>query len=73
MVRILHFIFGRLCFEITGQYIERFLNLCAKNSIVLWNLMPTERGYTFFVRKKSYEDLKNLAAKTNIDLKMTGR
>ncbi|HIX66764.1 MAG TPA: sporulation protein YqfD [Candidatus Anaerostipes excrementavium] len=73
MVRILHFIFGRLCFEITGQYIERFLNLCAKNNVVLWNLMPTKQGYTFFVRKKSYEDLKNLAAKTNIDLRLTGR
>ena len=36
MLKILHFIFGRLYFQVKGYQTERFLNLCAKNHLVLW-------------------------------------
>lgn len=73
MVKILHFLFGRLYFEITGQNVERFLNLCAKNDVVLWDLKASGKGYHFFIRKKSGEELENLAKKTNIQIKLLGR
>lgn len=73
MVKILHFLFGRLYFEISGQNVERFLNLCAKNNIVLWDLKPSGKGYRFFIRKKSNVILQNLAEKTHIQIKLLGR
>lgn len=72
MVRILHFLFGRLCFEIYGQNVERFLNLCARNHLVLWNLKSQNGGYSFFIRKSSYKMLSLMAQKTNVELKLTG-
>ncbi len=73
MVKILHFLFGRLYFEISGPNVERFLNLCAKNNIVLWDLKPSGKGYRFFIRKKAYKTLENLAEKTHIYIKLSGR
>lgn len=72
MVRIFHFIFGRLFFRISGQHVERFLNLCAKNQVVLWDLKPDQDGYSFYIRKNAYEELKNLASKTNVQIKLDG-
>ena len=72
MVRIFHFIFGRLFFRISGQHVERFLNLCAKNQVVLWDLKPDQDGYSFYIRKNAYEELKNLASKTNAQIKLDG-
>ena len=45
MLKILHFIFGRLYFQVKGYQTERFLNLCAKNHLVLWELKPVSDGY----------------------------
>lgn len=73
MVKILHFLFGRLYFEISGQNVERFLNLCAKSNIVLWDLKPSGKGYSFFIRKKAYTTLENLAEKTHIHITLLGR
>ncbi len=47
MLKILHFIFGRLYFQVKGYQTERFLNLCAKNHLVLWELKPVSDGYVF--------------------------
>lgn len=65
--------FGRLYFEISGQNVERFLNLCAKSNIVLWDLKPSGKGYSFFIRKKAYTTLENLAEKTHIHITLLGR
>lgn len=73
MVKLLHFLFGRLHFEITGQNVERFLNLCAKNDVVLWDLKASGKGYQFFIRKRSGKSLENLAEKTKIQMKLLGR
>ena len=53
MLKILHFIFGRLYFQVKGYQTERFLNLCAKNHLVLWELKPVSDGYAFCIRKSA--------------------
>lgn len=67
MLKILHFIFGRLYFQVKGYQTERFLNLCAKNHLVLWELKPVSDGYVFFIRRSSYQMLEALAEKANVD------
>lgn len=68
MLKILHFIFGRLYFEVKGYQVERFLNLCAKNNLVLWQLKPVKDGYSFFVRRNCYKILELLAKKANVEI-----
>ena len=73
MLKILHFIFGRLYFQVKGYQTERFLNLCAKNHLVLWELKPVSDGYVFFIRRSSYQMLEALAEKANVDLALQGQ
>ena len=73
MLKILHFIFGRLYFQVKGYQTERFLNLCAKNHLVLWELKPVSDGYVFFIRRSSYQMLEALAEKANVDLTLQGQ
>lgn len=47
MLKILHFIFGRLYFQVKGYQTERFLNLCAKNHLVLWELNQYQTAMCF--------------------------
>ena len=61
MLKILHFIFGRLYFQVKGYQTERFLNLCAKNHLILWELKPVSDGYAFCIRKSAYQTLVTLA------------
>lgn len=53
MLKILHFIFGRLYFQVKGYQTERFLNLCAKNHLVLWELKTSIRRLCVFIRRSS--------------------
>ena len=73
MLKILHFIFGQLYFQVKGYQTERFLNLCAKNHLVLWELKPVSDGYVFFIRRSSYQMLEALAEKANVDLALLGQ
>lgn len=73
MVKIFHFIFGRLFFQISGRHVERFLNLCAKHQVILWNLKPTDQGYSFYICKNAYKELQSLASKTNVNLHLDGQ
>lgn len=73
MVRIFHFIFGRLFFRISGQHVERFLNLCAKHQMILWDLKPDGQGYSFYIRRSADKELQDLASKTNVKLQLDGQ
>ena len=61
MLKILHFIFGRLYFQVKGYQTERFLNLCAKNHLVLWELKPVSDGYVFFYQTKCLSNVGSIS------------
>lgn len=46
LIRLLHFINGYVCFSATGGFPERFLNLCARAGIVLWDV-ESRRGVLY--------------------------
>lgn len=52
---------------------ERFLNLCAKQNLVLWNLKPGGNGYQCSVQKRAYETVLALAEKTGTSVRILGR
>lgn len=52
MLKILHFIFGRLYFQVKGYQTERFLNLCAKKSSCIVGIKTSIRRLCVFYQTK---------------------
>ncbi|WP_148459213.1 MULTISPECIES: sporulation protein YqfD [Anaerostipes] len=73
MVRLIQYFFGSIFLEISGPSVERFLNLCAKQNLVLWNLKPGGNGYQCSVQKRAYETVLALAEKTGTSVRILGR
>lgn len=55
---------GYLLVHLTGYAPERFLNMCGKHNILIWNLQSTEDGYYFHISVKGYKSLRPILKKT---------
>lgn len=64
MSKILNFIKGSVQIEVCGYLPERFLNLCQKQKIQIWNLRPVSDGYVMEVSVSSFWKLKPLLRKS---------
>ena len=42
------YIIGYVYVSIEGYYIERFINICKKNNIIIWNLRKEKNIILFF-------------------------
>lgn len=73
MLKFIKFFQGYLFVSISGYSPERFLNLCSKMNIVLWNLKPTEEGYTFCLSLKAYGMLDPALQKTGTQIHIIKR
>ncbi|MCD7864442.1 MAG: sporulation protein YqfD, partial [Clostridiales bacterium] len=54
MFKIIKFFQGYLYVCLTGYSPERFINLCGKMNIVLWDLQPVQDGYRFYISRKAF-------------------
>lgn len=66
IVRFLRFVCGYVRFQVTGVFIERFLNLASRNGINLWDGTKTETQYTGHTLMKHYKKLRPFAKKTGV-------
>ncbi|MGF7143966.1 hypothetical protein HNQ56_002396 [Anaerotaenia torta] len=66
LMKLLRWIRGILCVEISGTAPERFINLCCNKKIFIWNLKQANTGYQFHILAKNYKKLKPIARKTRI-------
>lgn len=66
LMKLLNWIRGILCVEISGVAPERFINLCCNKKIFIWDLKKVEAGYQFHILAKNYKKLKPIARKTKI-------
>ncbi|MCD8231491.1 MAG: sporulation protein YqfD [Clostridiales bacterium] len=64
MIKFIKFFRGYLCVLITGPSTERFLNLCSRMNIVLWNLIPTSDGYEFYISRRAFGMIGSALEKT---------
>ena len=55
---------GYLLVHLTGYAPERFLNMCGKRNILIWNLQKTEDGYYFNISVEGYKTLRPILKKT---------
>lgn len=71
--QILQYIKGHVRIRITGSSYERFLNMCAKHQIVLWDLQPEEHAYEASLSIKGFKMLKPLAKKSGTKVRIVAR
>ena len=68
---LLSYLIGYLRIEITGYYIERFINLCNNNGIVIWNLKKGKDSNLFLnIEVKKLKEVIALAKKTKCKIKI---
>ncbi len=63
-ISFLKFVQGYLLVHLTGYAPERFLNMCGKRNILIWNLKRTEEGYYFNISVDGYKSLRPIFKKT---------
>ena len=56
---------GYVYVHLTGYAPERFLNLCGKYNILLWDLQPAEDGYLFHISIEGFKMLRPILKKTH--------
>lgn len=63
-ISFLKYMRGYLLVHLTGYAPERFLNMCGKRNILIWNLQSTEDGYLFYISVEGYKSLRPILKKT---------
>lgn len=71
--QILQYTKGHVRICVTGSSYERFLNMCARHGIVLWELQPADQAYEANLSIKSFRKLKPLAKKSGTRVRIIGR
>lgn len=68
---ILSYIIGYVRVQVEGYYIERFINICTNNKIVIWNLKRDKNiDLCLNVRTKDFKEMINAAKRTKCKVKI---
>lgn len=70
VISILKFLQGYVLVHLTGYAPERFLNMCGKRNILIWNLEPAQDGYKFCISVNGFKVLKPILRKTRTHAKI---
>lgn len=73
MFALFKFIRGYVRIRLTGGSTERFLNLCSKNDILLWDIIHKEEGYEMYLSVPAFKKLKLIIRKTNVKVRVLER
>ena len=73
LLKLLRYFFGYVRVEVYGFAPERFMNLLIKDEIVIWDIVETDSGYSFFIGRKNLINIKPYLQKTNMKLKVKSR
>lgn len=68
---ILSYIIGYVKVQVEGYYIERFINICTNNKIIIWNLKRDKNVNLYLnVRTKDFKYMVEAAKKTKCKIKV---
>ena len=72
--RLYRFATGVLTVRITGRGVTRFMNLCIKSGIHIWNVVCADNAqFTFCMYLKDLYELKPFLRKTHVKLRIQKR
>lgn len=69
-ISFLKYLRGYLVIYLSGYAPERFLNMCGKRDILIWNLKSVENGYQFCMSVDAYKSLHPILRKTKTRAKI---
>lgn len=70
---IMKWLRGFLIITISGSAQDRFLNICSRNNIIMWNVKPTENGTNVYISRRNYKQMLPYAEKTGVELKINDK
>lgn len=70
MISFLKFLRGYVRIRLMGGSPERFLNLCSKNQIIIWQIVRYEQYYDMYLSVPAFRQLKSIIKKTNVKIKI---
>ncbi len=68
--QLLQYSKGYVRIRVTGSSYERFLNMCARHNIVLWDLLPEKNGYEMNLSIQGFKMLRPLAKKSGTKIRI---
>ncbi len=71
LLRFFRYLRGYVCFTVQGEFIERFLNLVARDHISTWDGRKRGDTYTGYVSASAYKKMRAHAKKTGVRLRVT--
>ena len=71
IVRLINLLFGYIRFSASGGFPERFINLCARMSVKVWDIRPHKGTLSGKCRASEYRKLRHIAKKTGMTLRIS--
>lgn len=69
-VKLLRFLRGTVLFKLTGGFSERFINLCGRGGIPLWDFTAHPLGFSAHTTAKGYKRMRPYAKKTGVKIRI---
>ncbi len=73
VLKFVRFFLGYVSFRASGGFAERFINLCRRNNIILWNLRCRESVITACTDCRGYKKIRTAARKSGMRVRITGK
>ncbi len=73
ITKLIRYLQGVTTFTILGFYGEKFLSLCNKQGLKIWDIRPTPEGFTAKTYPRIYKKLKPLAKKCGVRIRVSER
>ena len=69
LLRMMRFLRGYVAFSVTGGFVERFLNLCARSGVAIWGGRRVGGKYTGYVFAREYKKMRVPARTAGVKLR----
>lgn len=71
IIEFIRYLFGYINFKASGGFADRFLNLCTKDEIPLWNIRNLNGNITASTTIEGYLNIRSAAKKSGMKLRVT--
>ena len=70
LINLLRFLKGYVQFSCNGGFTERFINLCAMNHIIIWDISYSEKNFSAKVKTSDFFKLRKIARSSGVTLRI---
>ena len=67
------FLYGYVIIKVYGKGAERFINICLRRNIYVWNIKPFDDGIEMCIYIKDFFHIRQVRKKSNVKIKISQR